>query len=607
MKNLKKKAKVWLSVSIVLMLLSGIVVSLLQTDFGNVAMKELNIETEDGYVMSAYLFVPNNATEEKPAPAIVVSHGFANDKDMQDANFVELTRRGYVVLAIDQPSHGDSEIIRSGYTLITADATGVYEGARYLSGLPYVDAEKIGITGHSMGGNSCNMAVVADNENEKRLISAVLFNSCDAYYLNDDGEYANIFGSRDVGMVSGQYDEFFYSTVDENGNSLPSPYFMDSANAQSFLYFGIDAAGMEPRAADTIYHETIDGEDAIRVIYRPAVIHAWSHFSARSTAAVIDFFDNAFGAPNSIAPNDQIWQVKEAVNLIGTIVFVIFVLNLTVVLLYTPEFAELKADTLAKPLPADKRGKGWFWGSLAVTALFGIVTYVPLVTWGLNQTVRQMQTFALGLWSMLCGIFTIVTMAISYRIYGKKNGFDLEERGVVLPVKKLLKTILLALIVVAISYICVFAMDYFFKADFRFWTLAIKSFNADKISYMFPAVLMFLVYFVANSVSANSFNYNTIAEKHPCVNQLVVSVFAALPALILPWVQYIKYYSTNHMMWPAGAFAVLWLFPLVLILFTTTYTSRYIYKITKNPYLAGIINGVIVTVMTVANTFTTIV
>ena len=46
----------------------------------------------------------------------------------------------------------------------------------------------------------------------------------------------------------------------------------------------------------------------------------------------------------------------------------------------------------------------------------------------------------------------------------------------------------------------------------------------------------------------------------------------------------------------------LWLFPIVLILMGATYMSRYIYKKTKNPYLAGIINGIIVTIITVINT-----
>ena len=81
-------------------------------------------------------------------------------------------------------------------------------------------------------------------------------------------------------------------------------------------------------------------------------------------------------------------------------------------------------------------------------------------------------------------------------------------------------------------------------------------------------------------------------------------MFATIPALILPWIQYITYYSQKHMMWPASNMHVLWLFPIVLILFGANFTSRYLYRVTKNPYISGIVNGVIVAIMTVTNTCT---
>ena len=80
MEKTKKRAKIWLCIGLVLMLLSGIVVSLIQTGGGSIEMKELKLETDAGYSMSAYLFIPENATEDTPAPAIVTSHGYLNNK-----------------------------------------------------------------------------------------------------------------------------------------------------------------------------------------------------------------------------------------------------------------------------------------------------------------------------------------------------------------------------------------------------------------------------------------------------------------------------------------------------------------------------------------------
>ena len=604
MEKTKKRAKIWLCIGIVLMLLSGIVVSVIQTGSGSIDMKELKIETDRGYAMSAYLFVPENATEETPAPAIVTSHGYLNNKEMQDANYVELARRGFVVLAIDQPSHGNSDN-QTG----SRDANGVYQGVLALSRMPFVDVEKIGVTGHSMGGGSCNSAVTEDIANGTNLIAAVLINCNDATYKDADGNYANMYGTRDVGIMAAMYDEFFHSRVDEEtGETLQAPFFMGGTNAQSFLNFGADPSdeGFETREAFTVYKQEIDGEEAMRVIYNPEIIHPWSHFSARATNAVISFFTEALGAPNPIDPADQVWQWKEAFNFVGAIGMVIFVVCFSILLVFTPSFESLRAKEIVEPMPVkDGKGKAWFWLSLAISAIFATVIYIPILQVGTNMAVSQTETMGLGLWSALCGAFSILSMIVYYFAYGKKNGFDLVDRGVKMPLKQLGKSILLGIIVAVVAYGCVFVVDYFFNSDFRLWTLAIKTFEVDKVWLVLTYMWLFLIYYVAASVSLNSFNFNTIGKKW-WINDAIISLFATIPALVLPWIQYITYYTQKHMVWSGNMMHmhVLWLFPIVLILFGANFSSRYLYRVTKNPYIAGITNGIIVSIMTVVNTCT---
>ena len=99
-----KKLTVILAISLVLMLVSCIFTSMIQTNFGKVEVKEINWITENGYSMNAWVFIPENATTDTPAPAVVTSHGMFNNKGMQDLNFVELARRGFVVLAQPRPT-----------------------------------------------------------------------------------------------------------------------------------------------------------------------------------------------------------------------------------------------------------------------------------------------------------------------------------------------------------------------------------------------------------------------------------------------------------------------------------------------------------------------
>ena len=113
MKNTKKSTRI-LCAALAILLVSCIGASLIQTDFGSVTVKDLRWETGSGHQMSALLFVPDTATAETPAPAIVCSHGWYNNREMQDLNFVEYARRGFVVMSIDMYGHGNSEDIENG-------------------------------------------------------------------------------------------------------------------------------------------------------------------------------------------------------------------------------------------------------------------------------------------------------------------------------------------------------------------------------------------------------------------------------------------------------------------------------------------------------------
>ena len=608
MEKVKKQAKIWLCISIALMLLASIVVSAIQTNGGHVTMKELNIETDLGYSMSAYLFIPETATAETPAPAVVVSHGYLNNKEMTDANYVELARRGFVVLAIDQPCHGDSEIMAKSIS------NGVDQGVLAVSRMPFVDVDRIGVTGHSMGGGSCNRAVAVDNERENPLISAVLIHCNDPTVKNSDGNYVNAYGNRNVGVIAVQYDEFFHKWVDESGIARQAPYYMGSPTAQAFLHFGVDPTGLDKRDAYTYYSETVDGEECFHVIYRPNVIHPWSHFSAKSETCVIDFFTKALNAPNPIDSSNQVWQWKEAFNFVGLVALAIFICAFGTLMLFTPTFESLRAKEVIQPAKlADNKAKFWFWGSLAASVLFSCLIYINAVAFGNTKAVSQTEAMGLGVWSTLCGLFTILSMVVFYQCYGKKHGMNLAELGVKMPLKKLGLSILLGVIIAVMAYVCVFTADYFFYADFRIWTLAIKAFEAPILKYL-PYGLLFVTFYIASSVANNCFNYNEIGGKS-WVNTIIVALFTALPAIILPAIQYTTYFTQKHMMWQQMALGtnnvnppmyVLWLFPIILILFASTVINRVLYKVTKNPYVGGVVNVIMVTLLTITNTCTTL-
>lgn len=607
-----KKRNVILALSLVLMLLSCIFTSLIQTDFGSVSVKEINWVTDNGYTMNAWLFIPDGATAETPAPAVVTSHGMFNNKGMQDLNFVELARRGFVVLAQDMPSHGDSGDT-DGFGGTTM---GMYESVKVLAKMPFVDSSRIGITGHSLGGMSCNVSVTLDNYAETPLIAAVLLNCADGSYTDKDGNFVNVYGSRDMGIVAAQYDEWFFDDKDANGNAtLPKDYIYNK-NAQSILHFGKDPTGLELREANTIYTEEVDGVEALRVIYNPAIIHPWSHFSYQSTVGTIEFFDAALDAPIKIAPTNQVWQWKVVSNTVGLIGFFMFMVSLTLVLVQTTFFKSLSVEAPVQPRKISKGGKVWFYASLALGVAFAAVAYFPILTYfksssGYGPTLSgttQTSPMGVSMWAAACGLFAVLSMVVSYFCYGKKHGVDLGDVGVKISLKNLGKTLLLAAIVVGSMLVILGVADYLFMADFRIWVVAFRAFKVEQLGITFaPYAFLFLVYFVANSVAVNCFNYNEIGLKNgkgKWVNILLCALGAVLAAVILLLMQYIPYFSGSDLMWPQNNMYGVWLFPMLVTLPGAAVVSRIIYKETKNPYLPGIICGVIVAIMSCTNTLT---
>lgn len=148
------------------MLLASIVSAIVKTDGGNTLIREVKISTRGG-TLSGVLYIPKDALENdgfgnytSPRPAVILSHGYLNSNQMQDPNAIELSRRGFVVFAMDMYGHGNSDLANA-----TDDPTGsgavlgALDAYNYVRTLPYVDATRIGIAGHSMGGMNTGNAV----------------------------------------------------------------------------------------------------------------------------------------------------------------------------------------------------------------------------------------------------------------------------------------------------------------------------------------------------------------------------------------------------------------------------------------------------------------
>jgi pimeloyl-ACP methyl ester carboxylesterase len=144
-----------LSFSLGLMVLGGLTAQVTQTSGGRVRIQDIRFVGPGGIAQNARLYVPETATTESPAPGIVAIHGYINSHETQAGFAIELSRRGYVVLAVDQTGHGLSHP-PSG-----ANGFGGPPALSFLRTLDIVDRGNVGLEGHSMGGWA-SLAAAAD-------------------------------------------------------------------------------------------------------------------------------------------------------------------------------------------------------------------------------------------------------------------------------------------------------------------------------------------------------------------------------------------------------------------------------------------------------------
>jgi dienelactone hydrolase/outer membrane protein assembly factor BamB len=144
---------------------------------------------EDGDRLPGWLLVPHGASEKDRCPAMIclpgssvpgkdTPAGLTASADLAYAH--ELAERGYVCLVLDYPMLHTAEYKTDPYALKYDSATmkGIVNhrrGVDLLQSLPFVDAEAIGVVGHSLGGHNALFLAVFDSR-VRAVVSSCGFN-----------------------------------------------------------------------------------------------------------------------------------------------------------------------------------------------------------------------------------------------------------------------------------------------------------------------------------------------------------------------------------------------------------------------------------------------
>ncbi len=343
--------------SLILILVGSFFAGLINSSFYSVNVERVYFETDKG-TLSGLLYLPDGASSDDPRPTIVTTHGYLNSAEMQDAPAIEMSRRGFVVLALDMYDHGHSMTkidTENASVFFSFWPTALNDAVQYMYDQPYVkkDADGNGIiavSGHSMGGFSTTMAMVLDEqayaETGIRKIYAGLTAGADflwTSYLDVTEEVASAaMGPRTSGKIAAHYDEFFFDmTAAAESRSVTYKDYLAQAEGLSFL------GNPEKAVAGQFYTLESGG---LRVIYTPSETHPWNHFSKESTGDQIEFYKVAFKdqlSPNQhdLPSDNQTWFLKELFEGVALVGFFMMFLPLASILL--SKFKFFKPSTMA--------------------------------------------------------------------------------------------------------------------------------------------------------------------------------------------------------------------------------------------------------------------
>lgn len=606
------KAKLWVAIALVLCLVSAIGAHLLQTSGGSVQVSELTLPGSDGAVLSGVLYKPDKASAENPLPLIITGHGSFNNKEMQDSFLIELSRRGFVVFAPDSYRHGDSSI----HTEAMGEYTSMVDAVEAMYGLNYINRTKVAVMGHSMGADQANNTAryyieqAAKGEGVQK-ISAVLTIGCDPPYTSyaTEGLSEATPVTVDYGVIEAKHDEWFFKQEDVG---MDPARFLESANAKAFIG-QIGEAVTDQVENGKIYEGTIGGESYLRVIYQSDEIHPMNHFSVASAASAVDFFYNAFGVPagyTEIAKTQQIWFFKEAFNLLGLIGIFLFLYPFSRLLMNTGFFGEVVSQELtpASNEPSSLRRKLGYSAIWVVNTalpalllipvgfkLIGRETFVPAVY---SRFFGEANTNELAGWSVAVAAAILCVLLIYHFVICKKRNDPMREWGARVAPRKFFKSLALAAVTVSAAYLIVFALHYIFGTDFRFWVLAVKTFDSAKLVYALIYMPFFFLFYAVNSIAVNGITGGAVTKEW---QRLVLScVSNTLGLAVLIYIQYSRLIADGTVTF--NAMRIVNLFPLLVLIPAATIISRQYFKATHNIYTGSFVFGMFYSVVTCANT-----
>ena len=457
-----------------------------QTDWGKVKVERIYLEGQDGTTISSLIYIPENATDETPAPVAVILHGRSNHAHSNDTWSMELARRGYVVLSPDLQGGGESD----PHVDRTSQAITV---TKYANSLSFVEPDAVNLIGYSAGTGTvlATYAEMPDVVNSICEVFGPFMMQLSGGIDNVNTNYCMIKSTAD------QYDGHFIGDV------------------EACRKYMSEISGIENLQPDTDY-------DWRGNIFRYSVIsgtlHQTGNISGETIKAIVSYEGTVNANPVTKADDDLAWLPQQLFSAVACVTMM-FLLASIINLLMQTEFFGSAAN--AVPVKQARAGHGaacvkaWivdFLFALVIPAIIFVPLSAYVMKWTGTGTIWSKFLTSTNLngimgWLLVLAAIGIIRMVITAQ-KRKKAGkpMHLSEYALggadetKIDWSKPAKAFLIGLISISFVFIWLWLLEGFAGINYQVWNLSTYlKISPMRIVRAIPYILIiFFVMFVGN-------------------------------------------------------------------------------------------------------------
>lgn len=587
----RRRAGLFLAACLIVLVAAVVLAWLVQRDFGGVEVTNVRFANDNGITLRAKLLRPVAASAERPLPGAVYVHGYQNNRETSDPYCIEMARRGIVMLCIDAIGRGNSGEPGDPEAADFDPTYGTRASLRTLQALPFVDAGRTALMGHSLGAEMAYGVALSDPSVRALVISGFAYR-----------EDATPDKPKNMLMMIGKYDEYrqrMTGVRDVEAQWMGSP--------QTRAAFAVE----DPQIGVT-YGDF--GQGTARRVVVPRAIHIQVSHSRGPVAEAADWLRQALNPPEElwIDSGRQIWEIKEWATLAAMVAAFASLLPLGLLLLGSRLFRPLQGPVAGEYACAGR-------ACLKYALINGLLMwlYLPLifVMFGLHVYVVPIDgLFPMMLVNGVVWWFVVINVIgfFLFRRWFKKRqreaGLTLADLGIsfradrfALDWKQIGRTALLAALLFAFAYLVEHLLEGLFLVDYRF----IFPFASDLTPYRFLMFLLYFPFLLLGFLFMALFLHGQFRHRRrenwlkTFLSWSAGNVVAMIvPVILFLLVQYVPLLTTGAIPFvgPGGMLAnfTMGLFHIIGVLILVVPISTWFYQLTGKIYLGAFLNAALV-------------